>query len=82
MQDMLGLTYFMLNDMFDQSVLESTTTMCFIQTVQQNYQQVAFHNFEHAFMFTHCVYNTLKLNPKCFNLIEVNNYEISNYILF
>lgn len=75
MQDMINLTYFMIKDMFDQTFLESTTTMCFIQTVQQHYQQVAFHNFEHAFMFTHCVYNTLKQNPKYFNLIEVNNSE-------
>lgn len=78
---MLSLTYFMLNDLFDQSILEPNTTMRFIQTVQQHYHQVAFHNFEHAFMVTHCVYNTLKLNPKRFNVIEVINSVYSVYML-
>lgn len=72
MKDMVLLTYYMFTDLLGTDyVIEAEELMSFILTVKRHYRQVPYHNFEHAFVFIHCVYCTLKLYESKFDLIEV-----------
>ncbi|XP_030759512.1 cAMP and cAMP-inhibited cGMP 3',5'-cyclic phosphodiesterase 10A-like [Sitophilus oryzae] len=51
----------------------------FILTVRKCYRPNPYHNWEHAFNVSHCMYNILLRNPALFTEVEViyNRYQIN-----
>lgn len=72
MENLVQLTYLMFTDLFGGDFFEPEHLMTFILSAKRYYRSVPYHNFEHAFLFAHCVYVILKLYDTTFDLVEVS----------
>lgn len=61
----------MLKEVLGTNALNTSTTMEFILTTKKFYRNIPYHNFEHAFNVTHCMYNILKRNLQRFTALEM-----------
>ena len=61
----------MLSEVMDDLNPSLNTLGVFILSTKKAYRNNPYHNFEHAFNVTHCMYNIIIRNQTVFTLIEV-----------
>lgn len=66
----------MITDICGEITLDIEKLKMFVLTVRKSYRKRPYHNFEHAFTFTHCMYCILKKNRGVFSEIEVSKKPI------
>lgn len=71
MDDMIELSFHMLTEIMGPHFFNPNTLLSMIITIKQMYRRITYHNFEHAFTFTHCVYCILKRDSNRFDMVEV-----------
>lgn len=60
MDKLTDLSYRMITDVCGLHFLDTEATYAFLIVTRKLYRNVAYHNFEHAFVFLHCIYCMLK----------------------
>lgn len=72
MEDIMPqLALYFITDIVGEIVMDLNAMKGFILTVRKSYRKNPYHNFEHAFNFTHCMFCILKRNKNVFSDIEV-----------
>ncbi|XP_049824772.1 cAMP and cAMP-inhibited cGMP 3',5'-cyclic phosphodiesterase 10A isoform X2 [Aethina tumida] len=61
---------FMFREIIGEEFLDMQVLMRFVLTVRKMYRNNPYHNFEHGFTVTHCMYNMLIRNKGIFSQIE------------
>lgn len=72
MDEMVELAYYMLTDIMGAHFFNPNNLLALLITIKQMYRRITYHNFEHAFTFTHCIYCILKRDYERFDLVEVS----------
>lgn len=61
----------MFRDLFGDEIINRSELDKFIITLRNSYRDIPYHNFEHAFNVSHCIYSILNRNKESFSLIEL-----------
>ncbi|XP_033101173.1 cAMP and cAMP-inhibited cGMP 3',5'-cyclic phosphodiesterase 10A-like isoform X2 [Anneissia japonica] len=67
------LFIYMTYELFGEDTFDLSTLARFILTVRNSYRPVPYHNFEHAFTVTHCMYCLLQATQGLFSDIEMQS---------
>lgn len=67
---MIDLSYHMLGDICGSHFLNTEHTYSFLIVVRKLYRNLSYHNFEHSFVFMHCIYCILKRYGERFDMVE------------
>nr|CAD7461433.1 unnamed protein product [Timema tahoe] len=74
---MCSLSVYMLLNICGDWLPDMRQTCEFVLKMKKGYRSIAYHNFEHAFCVTHCMYNILKRNMEVFTPLERNTLIIA-----
>ena len=73
------LAVLMFSDLVDNfSKFDQDKVLRFFLTISKNYRSIAYHNWEHAFNVTHCMFWVIRGTEKMFSEIEVSVYNIGS----
>lgn len=70
------LAAFMFLELVDTAEFDENKILRFCLAVSKNYRPIPYHNWEHAFSVTHCLYYIIIGAPHLFTYIEVVNTRI------
>nr|CAD7201405.1 unnamed protein product [Timema douglasi] len=74
---MCFLSVYMLVNICGDWLPDMRQTCEFVLKMKKGYRSISYHNFEHAFCATHCMYNILKRNMEVFTPLERNTLIIA-----
>ena len=72
LQNMEALSYYMVTRVCGPETFEPDSLRHFFFAVKKYHRDIPYHNFEHAFLFMHCIFCMLESNSEKFDKIDVS----------